>query len=208
MEVLVTDPELRRLMTLPGVGPITATAFIAALDDTSRLHSPGQSDELPGLGAIRVQLGRETTAGTRAAKRASAGPGTTGAGSLARLALAPPGDRGLATMDPGDRRAPRQQGGGRDPGPAPRTDSLRHVARRDEIHRSLNRTRARPVRPPCLAPDGQDRVNGATGLSSWRSRHAWACGRKREPSHRECCSSVRNILLRRRPNVASNTERV
>ena len=43
------DPEVRRLMTLPGVGPITATAFMAALDDTSRFHSPGQVTSYLGL---------------------------------------------------------------------------------------------------------------------------------------------------------------
>lgn len=43
------DPEVGRLMTLPGVGPITATAFIAALDDASRFHSAGQVTSYLGL---------------------------------------------------------------------------------------------------------------------------------------------------------------
>ena len=43
------EPELSRLMTLPGVGPITATAFVAALDDAARFRSPRQVTSYLGL---------------------------------------------------------------------------------------------------------------------------------------------------------------
>ena len=33
--------QVRRLMTLPGIGPIPATAFVPALDDVARYRGPG-----------------------------------------------------------------------------------------------------------------------------------------------------------------------
>jgi transposase len=36
------DPVTRRLATVPGVGPVTAVAFRATLDDIARFARPGQ----------------------------------------------------------------------------------------------------------------------------------------------------------------------
>ena len=36
---VATDPVVQRLMTVPGIGPITASAFVAALDDVHRFGS-------------------------------------------------------------------------------------------------------------------------------------------------------------------------
>ena len=33
------DPIARRLTTAPGVGPVTASAFVATIDDITRFHS-------------------------------------------------------------------------------------------------------------------------------------------------------------------------
>jgi transposase len=44
-----TDPVLRRLMTFPGIGPITATAFVAALDNVTRFDGAGQVTSYLGL---------------------------------------------------------------------------------------------------------------------------------------------------------------
>jgi len=44
-----SDPVVRRLMTLPGIGPVTAVAFIAALDDVARFRGPGQVSSYLGL---------------------------------------------------------------------------------------------------------------------------------------------------------------
>jgi transposase len=44
-----TDPAVQRLMTLPGIGPVTATAFVAALDDVTRFRSAGQVTSYLGL---------------------------------------------------------------------------------------------------------------------------------------------------------------
>ncbi|HXW08340.1 MAG TPA: IS110 family transposase [Vicinamibacterales bacterium] len=43
------DSTARRLMTLPGIGPITALAFAAALDDVTRFRGPGQVTSYLGL---------------------------------------------------------------------------------------------------------------------------------------------------------------
>ena len=43
------DPVVKRLMTLPSVGPITATAFVAALDDVARFDGAGQVTSYLGL---------------------------------------------------------------------------------------------------------------------------------------------------------------
>jgi transposase len=48
-EVAAGDPTVQRLMTMPGVGPITALAYVAALDDVSRFHGPGHVASYLGL---------------------------------------------------------------------------------------------------------------------------------------------------------------
>jgi transposase len=44
-----TDPQMRRLMSMPGVGPITAAAFVAAVDDVSAFRRPSQVASYLGL---------------------------------------------------------------------------------------------------------------------------------------------------------------
>jgi transposase len=44
-----SDPMVKRLTTLPGIGPITASAFIAALDVVSRFERAGQVTSYLGL---------------------------------------------------------------------------------------------------------------------------------------------------------------
>jgi transposase len=49
-EALVArDPMVQRLTTLPGIGPITASACVAALDDVSRFERAGQVTSYLGL---------------------------------------------------------------------------------------------------------------------------------------------------------------
>ncbi len=43
------DPVVRRLMTAPGVGPVTALAFVAALDEVTRFQSAPQVESYLGL---------------------------------------------------------------------------------------------------------------------------------------------------------------
>jgi transposase len=43
------DPVLKRLTTFPGIGPITATAFVAAIDDVTRFRTASQIASYLGL---------------------------------------------------------------------------------------------------------------------------------------------------------------
>jgi transposase len=48
-ELVATDPVLKRLTTLPGIGPITASAFVAALDTAARFERASQVTSYLGL---------------------------------------------------------------------------------------------------------------------------------------------------------------
>jgi len=43
------DSQMRRLMTMPGIGPVTAAAFVAALDEVSAFRGPGHVVSYLGL---------------------------------------------------------------------------------------------------------------------------------------------------------------
>src|SRR5262245_36585309 len=47
--LVAADPMVKRLTTLPGIGPITASAFVAALDVASRFDRAGQVASYLGL---------------------------------------------------------------------------------------------------------------------------------------------------------------
>jgi transposase len=47
--MVAADPVVKRLTTLPGIGPITASAFVAALDAASRFERAGQVTSYLGL---------------------------------------------------------------------------------------------------------------------------------------------------------------
>ena len=48
-ELATTDSDIARLMTLPGIGPITAAAYVAALDDVTRFRRASQVANYLGL---------------------------------------------------------------------------------------------------------------------------------------------------------------
>jgi transposase len=48
-KLVAADPVAKRLMTLPSIGPITASAFIAALDDAARFDGAAQVTSYLGL---------------------------------------------------------------------------------------------------------------------------------------------------------------
>jgi transposase len=80
------DPTVKRLTTLTGIGPITASAFVAALDVASRFERTQSSRKLLGSRPSRVQLGRETATRARHAQRTSAPAVVTRASRLACVA--------------------------------------------------------------------------------------------------------------------------
>lgn len=57
------DPAVRRLMTAPGVGPITALAFAAAVDDPSRFKRSQDVGVYLGLAPRRLQSGQSDRSG-------------------------------------------------------------------------------------------------------------------------------------------------
>ena len=48
-DLATTDPIVTRLMTVPGIGPVTATAFVAVLDDVARFRNAGEVTSFLGL---------------------------------------------------------------------------------------------------------------------------------------------------------------
>ena len=48
-QIVASDPVIQRLCTVPGVGPITATAFVAVVDDITRFEGPHQLESYLGL---------------------------------------------------------------------------------------------------------------------------------------------------------------
>ena len=67
--VAVTDPIVARLATAPGIGPVTASAFVATVDDITRFPSAHQLEAYLGVvpsersSGEKRQLGRITKAG-------------------------------------------------------------------------------------------------------------------------------------------------
>ena len=61
--IVEDDPALQRLMTLPGIGPITATAFVAALDDVARFRGARQVTSYLGLVPVEYSSGERQRRG-------------------------------------------------------------------------------------------------------------------------------------------------
>ena len=66
-----SDPRVRRLMTAPGVGPVTALAFVATLDDIARFESAHQVESYLGLVPSEYSSGERQHRG-RITKRGNA----------------------------------------------------------------------------------------------------------------------------------------
>lgn len=70
-ELSRTDPVVRRLRTVPGVGPVTAACFVATIDDAGRFASAHQLEAFLGLvpqewsSGERLRRGRITKTGNR-----------------------------------------------------------------------------------------------------------------------------------------------
>lgn len=60
-----TDEMARRLMTVPGIGPITASALAASIQDISTFSGPHEFAAFLGAHATAELLRRKGTAGTR-----------------------------------------------------------------------------------------------------------------------------------------------
>src|SRR5262245_10725931 len=140
---VAADPVARRLATTPGVGPVTAVAFRATLDDVGRFARPGQVAAYLGLVPCEHSSGGTAPArggdeGGEHARALVAGPG--GMGRLARSSrgLGPVGDLGRGARGP-----PGQGHRGGGAGPPPRGHPLRPLARRHDLRPGARRPCAR-----------------------------------------------------------------
>lgn len=73
-QMVIKDPLIKRLTTVPGVGPVTATCFVATLDDVTRFPDAKQARAYLGLvpteysSGERQQRGRINKAGPNRAR--------------------------------------------------------------------------------------------------------------------------------------------
>ena len=82
-EIARKDARVRRVMTMPQIGPVTALSFVATLDDAGRFRGAHQVAGVPGTGATGVELGRDAAARTDHQGGQREDPLAAGGGSVA-----------------------------------------------------------------------------------------------------------------------------
>ena len=137
------DERVQRLQTVPSVGPVTAAAFVAALDDAGRFATRPSGRGVPGSGAARVELGRGPAARADHQGRPSARAVVAGAGRGVDPARAAPWHRGAPRVGRGDRRTPGPVHRRRRLGASPGRDPLRDAPRRHPVRAPSGQARAR-----------------------------------------------------------------
>jgi transposase len=58
-----TDPQMAKLCTMPSVGPVTAAAFVATIDDAKRFDGPHQAEAYLGLVPSEMSSGEKQRRG-------------------------------------------------------------------------------------------------------------------------------------------------
>src|SRR5262249_33046387 len=158
------DPVARRLATTPGVGPVTAVAFRATLDDGGRFARPRPGRGLPRAGAVRAQLGGTAPARGGDEGGEHAGALVAGPGGMGRLARSSRGLGAVADLGHGARGPPGQGPRGGGAGPPPRGHPLRPLARRLDLRPGARRPRVRggtSTSPLSFRKDGAHRPTSA-----------------------------------------------
>ena len=135
------DARMTRLMTVPGVGPVTAARFVAAIDDVGRFPSAASVASYLGL------VPGEDTTGFRGATI------TLGAGAGRVVTLHPTQDGSHGALGEADRRATWGPDRHHGAGPEARACSVCAMETRDVV---------RPV--PRRAVGGVDRCRRASQL--------------------------------------------
>ena len=129
------DEVVTRLRSVPGVGVITATSFVAALDEAKRFPSAKQARAYMGARAERAQLGGEAAAGAGLEGRAAASAIRFSRSGVGYPAAEGSGDSGTTRLGDEDQGAARGVRGGRGAGAEAGRDTLRDVAGRDALRR-------------------------------------------------------------------------
>jgi len=124
------DPVVRRLMTAPGVGPVTALAFVASLDEVTRFRGAHQVESYLGLVPSEYSSGERQHRG-RITKRGKARMRSlSGRGGVADHAIETERVRCSQSLGNADRRSAREADRSGRARQAALRDSLRDVARR------------------------------------------------------------------------------
>ena len=100
---------MARLCTVPQVGPVTACAFVAAVDDPERFDRAHQVEAYLGLVPSERSSGEKQRKGRITKAGNDAGALAAGAGGRLAAAAAHPGDGAPASMGRADCRAARQE---------------------------------------------------------------------------------------------------
>jgi transposase len=122
------DERVKRLMTMPEIGPVTAVAFVATLDEAGRFRGGAPGGSLPRVGAAGVELERGAEA--RPHHQVGQPPhalAARGSGMARGHPQEAAGDAGAAGVDGAHRPPPRPARRRRGPGPQAQRNPLRDV---------------------------------------------------------------------------------
>jgi transposase len=103
--VAASDPIVAQLATAPGVGPVTASAFVGTIDDQQAVSLGARTRGVPGRGPERAELGREAAARAHHQRGQRPAAEALGGGRVADPAVEVRRDRGVARVDTDDRAA-------------------------------------------------------------------------------------------------------
>jgi hypothetical protein len=103
----LSSPEIKRLMTVPGVNVIVAASFVAAIGDIGRFRTPRKLGRLPRVGPARAAIGQRPRQ-PRPDLQAGVGPRPPRPGGV-MLDRGPPA-RPTARVLPAGARSPRTFG--------------------------------------------------------------------------------------------------
>ena len=149
------DPIAATLQSVPGVGPLTALAFIATLDDVTRFPTAREVPAYLGLVPRERSSGEMVRRGGISKAGQCPGPVALGRSRVACAALAGreshPAPRVGRARGPAARAPDRRRGGG----PAAGADSLCAVARRRGVRRPTDAARRVATAAPEVASDGK-----------------------------------------------------
>ena len=128
------DPIVTLLTTAPGIGPITASALVATIDDITRFRSAHEFEAYLGVVPGERSSGEKRRVG-RITKAGNARTVAAGRGGVAYRPLAERGDGHPAGLGERHRHAPRQAGRGGGARAPAGGDPVRDVARRSPVQR-------------------------------------------------------------------------
>jgi transposase len=150
------DPRVPRLRSVPSVGPVTAAAFIAAIDDAQRFRHAHQLEAYLGLVPREYSSGQTRRRGAITKAGHSRTRWLLIQAAVSILRRRPPQAEELRTWALRIAARPRQTGGRRRPGPPARRHPLCAAARWQRVRPSARSASSSHGCRPC------ERVTHAT----------------------------------------------